>query len=599
MVNRLLSEKKIVLDVMLCLLLVFAVWAVYGQLKNFDFIFFDDSLYVTQNPQVTAGLTFDSMHWAFIFKDSDYLTYWHPLTWLSHMLDVQLFGLNAGRHHQVNLFLHMANSLLLFLVFKRMTGARWQSAFVAALFALHPLNVETVAWVAERKNILSTFLWLLTMLAFVAYAEKPSFSRYLATLGLFLLGLMAKPMLVTLPFVFLLLDYWPLGRSEILRINNLPSMIETQGTFIKPVFPRFKVSRLVVEKVPFLLISLAVVYLSSTSLNSFGSMITVERVPMLLRISNALVTYFKYIQKMIWPQSLIFFYPYPGNVPLWQIASAFVFLGLTTLLIMRAIRKKPYLGVGWLWYLGTLVPVIGLVQAGLWPEMADRWAYVPLIGLFIMAAWGIPELLSRWRLKTIGFSVLAGFVILSFSIVAWNQVRYWQNSIMLLEHALKVDKNNLVTHMAIAGVLEKDGRLDEAINHYAETLRIAPGYADGYVSMGIALAKQGKINDAKKYFFDALSRNPKLAPAYFNLGKVFADNNEPEEALTHYHAAIRIDPKFIEAYNNMGNILFKQGRMADAIRVYSDALKIDPENSMILNNLKKIVSDPGRLKFVP
>jgi len=307
-------------------------------------------------------------------------------------------------------------------------------------------------------------------------------------------------------------------------------------------------------------------------------MVTVDKASVLLRILNALVTYFKYIHKMIWPQNLVFFYPYPDHVPLWQVIGAVLLLGSITWVILRAIKEKPYLGVGWLWYLGTLVPVIGLVQAGLWPEMADRWAYVPLIGLFVMAAWGIPDLLGRWRLKTIGFSVLAGFVILSFSIVTWRQARYWQNSITLLEHALKINKNNLVAHMAIAGEFEKQGRLDEAIKHYAESLQIAPGYADGYVSMGIALAKQGKMNEAKKYFIDALSRNPKSAQAHFNLAKVFADNNTT----------------LLKTYNNIGNILVKRGRVAEAISIYSEALKVDPENSIIFNNLKKIAMDQNK-----
>ncbi|MBC2695325.1 MAG: hypothetical protein HF982_08645, partial [Desulfobacteraceae bacterium] len=341
-------------DVLICLFLVIATLAVYWQINYHEFINFDDSLYILQNKQVQKGLTSESISWAFSFTD---IAYWHPLTWLSHMLDCQIYGLIPGMHHRTNLILHIVNSILLFFVFQKMTGALWRSAFVATLFALHPLNVESVAWVAERKNVLSTFFWMLTMLAYVHYTTRPGLYRYLLTLLFLMLGLMAKPMLVTLPFVLLLLDYWPLER------------LRNQSPF-----------NLILEKIPFFAFSAVSVYISSLSVKYYGIVVSTELVPMQIRIANALVSYVKYIEKMIWPKNLAIFYPFPDTLPIWQILGAGLFLASISFLVFLNLRKKPYLCMGWLWFLGTLIPVIGLKQAGLWPAMADRWAYVPFVG---------------------------------------------------------------------------------------------------------------------------------------------------------------------------------------------------------------------------
>ena len=359
-------------EFIVCLFLVVITIMAYRQLPSHDILSFDDNAYITQNIHVHEGITRENIAWAFRSVD---FAYWHPLTWLSHMFVFQIFGMNPFMHHLINLFLHIANILLLFIVLKRMTGSLWRSAFVAALFALHPLNVESVAWASERKNVLSTFFWMLTMLTYVRYAECPGFYRYLMTFFVFALGLMAKPMLVTLPFVLLLLDYWPLCRFKLSQSGGMGhgfSQSIPSGSRWSPVL------RLVLEKVPFLSLSAVCIYLSSLSVQHLGIVISTASVPMKLRIYNALVSYVSYIKKMVWPHNLAVYYPYPESIPFWKVAGSVSFLVCVSILVFRALRSKPYLAVGWLWYIGTLVPAIGLTQAGLWPAIADRFSYVPM-----------------------------------------------------------------------------------------------------------------------------------------------------------------------------------------------------------------------------
>jgi len=383
------------------LILIFVTAAAYGQLSECDFVGFDDYVQLVDNPYLHEGITAETIAWAFGFEK---FTYWHPLTWLSHMLGFQMFGLNPGMQHLINLFFHIANTLLLFCVLKRMSGAFWQSAFVAGLFALHPLNVESVAWVTERKNVLSTFFWMLTMLAYVCYAARPSVLRYLAVFAALALGLMAKPMLVTMPFVLLLLDYWPLERFQLGRhAGNVSS--ET-GTFVNSGYQPWPGSRLVAEKIPLLVLAAVSINMSTLSVQNLDTTILTGSVPMKLKISNALVSYVIYIKKMLWPSGLAVLYPYPEAVPLWQAVGAGLLLAGVTMLVLRKIKLQPYLSVGWLWFIGTFVPVIGLVQVGLWPAMADRFAYVPLVGLFILIAWGISDILSKQRHRRIMLGIL-------------------------------------------------------------------------------------------------------------------------------------------------------------------------------------------------
>ena len=573
---------KIRLDVLICLFLVLATFAVYRQVGNYPFIGFDDSLYVSKNQYVKTGFTCENIKWAFSFAQKD-KTYWHPLTWLSHMLDVELYGMDSGRHHWTNLILHIANSLLLFLVLRRMTKALWKSAFVAALFALHPLNVDSVAWVAERKNVLSTFFWMLTVLTYVYYTERPCIRRYLLTFVAFALGLMAKPMLVTLPFVLLLLDYWPLGRLQLGQSGRHSN--ENAEIFAGFYKQRFVASRLILEKVPFFVLSAVLIYVASVSLQRVGVVITTEIVPMKLRIVNALVSYVSYIEKIVWPQNLSVFYPFPNMVPMWKIIGSGLLLAGVSVVAVRKRRGMPYLVVGWLWYLGTLVPVIGLIQAGLWPAMADRWAYVPLIGLFVMIAWGIPELVTRWRFVKVGLVIGAGAFLSILMGITWLQMGYWANSITLFERALAVTSGNYVAHYNLGVSLFSQSKIDEATGHFREALRINPSFLDARTNLGVALVNQGRIAEAIQQLNEALKRNPRSQTAHNNLGVALAKEGRIGDAIQHFSEALQINPDFDDAHNNLGVVLASQEKFDEAIEHYSKALRINPGFARVHNNL--------------
>jgi hypothetical protein len=428
-------------DALVPVLLVIMTLAVYWNVGHFEFVY-DDESYITKNAHVQAGLTLERIRWALIATDAHN---WHPVTWMSHLLDFQLHGMNPGMHHLTNLLFHILNSLLLFHVFKRMTGDIWRSCFIAALFALHPLNVESVAWIAERKNVLSTCFWLLTIWGYIRYYERPGEYRYALVLLLFTLGLMTKPMLVTLPFVLLLLDYWPLNRFHT-RTTNAPSIAQQPRALL-----------LVWEKLPLMVIAAAV---SAITL-LVQHIRPLEAYPLSVRVANALVSYARYLEKMIWPYRLSPIYLHPGMVPGWQIAGACVFLASVSLLLIRSRKSCPALLVGWLWYLGTLVPVIGLVQVGL-QSMADRYAYVPLIGIFIMVAWGIPVRAGR-RSQKIVLVIAAVTLLACMTVRTCLQVQHWENSITLFEHAVRVTPGNYVAQYNLACGYAMNNKTDDSV----------------------------------------------------------------------------------------------------------------------------------------
>jgi Flp pilus assembly protein TadD len=559
-------------DVLIAALLVGATLAVYWQVRHFDFVRFDDTRYITENRHVKSGLTAKGLRWSFTFKAREGGQYWQPLTYLSHMLDVQIFGLNPGRHHLANLFFHVLNSLILFRVLRRMSGAVWRSAFVGALFALHPLNVESVAWIAERKNVLSTFFWLLTMWAYVRYVEKPVLSRYLMIFLVFILGLMAKPMLVTLPFILLLLDYWPLGRFQF----GLSSVSDT------PVIsgvPTAFVIRLVGEKVPFLVISAVAIMLTSKIAE------TTEQVSIGLRVANALVTYVKYIIKMIWPRNLAALYPYPERIPGWQTIGALLILVCVTILILRQIKVRPYLGIGWLWYLGALVPVTGVVQSGMWPEMADRWGYVPLIGLFIMMTWGVHGLSGQLRLKKKWLSMATTVLFAVLMTATFFQVRYWENSYALFKHIVEATSNNAIAHNNLGYSLASQRRLAEAITHYQEALRIKPDYEKARNNLGDVQAKMGRFDEAIKHHQEALRINPHYVGAHNSLGIALARQGRTDEAIRHFQEALRLQPDLYATHNSLGKALAIKGRLDEAIRHFQEALRLQPNSAESHNYL--------------
>lgn len=567
-------------DFLVCLFLVIALLAVYWQVQNNGFVNLDDGKYVTENRHVRDGLTRDGFVWAFT---TTHANFWHPLTWLSHMLDCQLYGLNPGAHHVTNLLLHIANSLLLFLVFQRMTGAPWPSAVVAALFALHPLHVESVAWASERKDVLSTFFWILTIGAYVRYIERPGLNRYLLVILFFALGLMAKPMLVTLPFVLLLLDYWPFGRLQLKSSANNTHIQVQELTDTNYHSKRFV--RLFMEKVPLLVLAAASSIVAFLAQQHGGATKSLALFALENRVANALLSYVIYIGKTIWPQNLAVFYPHPGSsIPTWQVGLAGLLLVSISLWVIRAAKAHPYLSVGWLWYLGTLVPVIGLIQVGD-HAMADRYTYVPLIGLFIMLSWGLPPIADRWLHRKIVLATITATFLSILMVCSWFQVRHWQNSITLFEHALRVTRNNPLAHTDLGVALATRGKLEEAIWHYSEALRIQPNYLEARVNLGSALVEQGTLDEAINHYLHALRIKPDFAGAHYNLGNALARHGKLDKAIKHYLEALRIKPDDAETHNNLGIALATQQRTAEGVAHFREALRMKPDFAEARHNL--------------
>ncbi|MCG6944214.1 MAG: tetratricopeptide repeat protein [Deltaproteobacteria bacterium] len=566
---------------MVYLLLIFATLVVFHRLPTHDFINLDDNLLVYENPQVLAGFTTEGVIWAFTQYHAEY---WHPVTWLSHMLDCQVFGLRPGLHHLTSLLFHLANCVLLLLILRKMTGDLWRSAFVAALFAIHPLHVESVAWVAERKDVLSAFFWFLTIWAYVRYAEQPGLRRYLLVLLFFGLGLMAKPMVVTLPFVLLLLDYWPLGRLQLQNVRTV-SHID---------IPKASVFSLVWEKIPLFALTAVTIIATIAVQGKVGALKSLEAFPLTTRIANALVSCTGYIAKMMWPHNLAVYYPYPGTIPVWQVAGSGLLLLALSVMVIKAAKNRPFLAVGWLWYLGTLVPVLGLVQVGS-QAMADRYTYLSLIGLFIMIAWGVPSILAGWRHgRTV--SVIASVILLLGCMVGtWRQIGYWRNSITLFQHTLQVTTNNHFAHNNLGVALAQDGRLNEAIKQYSEALRIKPDRAEVHNNLGNALAAQGSVDRAVDHYYQALRIDPNNARAYNNLGNLLANQGKMEEAINHYNKALRLEPNYVGAHYNLGIALAEQGRTEQAIKHVTEALRLMPYWAGAHNNLGVLLERRGRL----
>ena len=555
-------------EALICLCLIVVTLSAYGQVRHHDFIDFDDDIYVTSNRYVQNGLTVDGLKWA-LGTHNEHRTYWHPLTWLSHMLDVQMFGVKAGSSLMVNVLLHILNSVLLYIVLRRWSDSWWPAAIAATLFALHPICVESVAWVASRKTLLSCFFWFLTLQMYGHYADRPGPVRYLIVFICYLLGLMAKPVLVTLPFVLLLMDYWPLGRL----------------TGVKPhCGSRVPVAHLVVEKIPLFALSLLSIGLSMTSLQGHGSIMPYGAVPIGLRIGNALVSYVGYIGKFFWPSNLSVFYPFPQDIPSWQPIGASLLLSGVTLVTWWLRRRKPYLIVGWLWFIGTLIPVIGLVQAGYWPAMADRFAYIPFTGLYVMIAWGCSGGVLTGRHYRIVWVLTAVFAML-LAVRTWDQTTYWKNSPTLFGHAIALDENNIIARNNIGKSLIKSGQIEEAIRHYRIALQANPNYISARKNLGAALALQGKIDESIAQLVEALRLDPTVADAHYNLGNIFAGLGRSEEAIQHYGKALELDPEYVEAYNNLANLLAALGRIDDAVKCFKKSLSLNPRFAAAHNNL--------------
>jgi tetratricopeptide (TPR) repeat protein len=511
---------------------VAAVLAIYAQTRGHEFVSYDDPGYVAANQALRNGLTRESLWWAFTTFES---YNWHPLTWISYLVDYQLHGLHPGGYHLTNVALHATNTLLLFVILRRMTGQAWPSALVAALFGVHPLHVESVAWISERKDVLSGCFWLLTIGSYVRYAERRTRAWYVTTLALFTLGLMAKAMLVTLPFVLLLVDYWPLGRWQ-------PSF-EPDA--------RRSLGRLIVEKVPFLAVAAAASAMTVYAQSAGGAVAALERFPLSARVMNALVSYVAYLGKTVWPTGLSVRYPHPGVTPVWKAVVAALILLAVTGMAARWLRSRPYVAVGWSWYLGTLIPVIGLVQVGD-QAMADRYTYIPLIGVFIAVAWGLRDAAAtRPRVRAVVLWVVAP-VVVALTAAAWNQTRYWRDSVTLYEHSLSVIEGDPLLHYNLANELREQGRLDDAVRHYEEALRFDPNYVAAHTNLGPILAQQGRTDEAIDHYTAALRLKPDVAETHNNLGMLLGEQGKIAEAIPHFEEAVRLKPELEGARRNLG-----------------------------------------------
>ena len=599
-------------------LLVVAVFAVYLPVIYLGFINFDDTYYVTRNRHVQAGLTWEGVRWAFT---QAHASNWHPLTWLSHMLDCQIYGLNPIGHHLTNVVFHAANSVLLFLWLRAITGAVWRSGLVAALFALHPMHVESVAWVAERKDVLSTLFFILTLMAYckgkaesrrlkAEAGDRRTMHRgliyYLLSVVLFALGLMCKPMLVTLPFVLLLLDYWPLRRMESGECraqsgSPTESAINAKaggGRALSTLHPPHStLRRLVGEKVPFFALSAVSCVVTYYAQREGGAVASVEGehgISIQSRMANVPIAYVWYLLKLAWPRDLAVIYPFVRSWPEERIAFSVVFLLVVSAIVLWQARRIPYLPVGWFWYLGTLVPVIGLVQVGT-QSIADRYTYIPGIGLFLIAAWGAADLVERLQKRMILSVVGAGMVLLVCAYVAGGQLLYWQNSESLFRHALAVTKNNYMAESNLGSYFSGLGDLEHAKACYRAALRVAPDHPNTLNNLGCALVAQRRYEEAIEAFDAALRVNPQSTDSQSNLGNALFGLGRVEEAIEHYREAVRIDPQEPLAHYNLGFALFNTNRLAEAIDEFRMALKLNPRYADAYNNLANGLARQGKL----
>ena len=561
----------------ICLALAVVTLAVYWPLTSHPFINFDDDDYIVGNTHVTSGLTWTNVAWAF---QTGAAANWHPLTWISHMIDCDLYGLNPGGHHLTNLLFHIANTLLLFLLLKQMTGTMWRSAFVAALFAWHPLHVESVAWASERKDTLSAFFWMLTLLAYARYAKKPNVAGYLLALLLFACGLMSKPMVVTLPFVLLLLDFWPLNRLRLpdfgaeSNLENVPARNPAAKSWTRMAFFLF------VEKIPFFALAAAAsaaTFLVQKNAGAFWQS------PFPLRMANAVLAYVRYISKIFWPADLAIVYPYPHHWPALFVAGAVLLLVAWSALFVFRTKQNPYLIVGWLWFLGTLVPTIGLVQVGA-QSMADRYTYIPSIGLFILIVWGANDLLDlRPELKK--FLPLAGGAALAGCLAVTSlQLNYWQSGIQLFGRAIAVTTDNYVACNTLGKAFERAGQKDKALFLYSEAVRLEPRYPQGQFNLAMSLLEYGKTAEALAHLKIAANLTPHDPDIQYDLGTYFLQHDQLEEAAHRFNIALADRPEFPEAHNALGSVLSRQNKLDEAIGQFSEALRLKPDFAVAHQN---------------
>jgi len=551
--------------------------AIYAQVIGHQFITLDDPTYIQENSMVNHGLTRAGLAWAFT---TFHVANWHPLTWISHMVDCQLFGMNAGGHLLVNALIHAANTLLVFWFLLRTTHARWPSALVAALFALHPLHVESVAWASERKDTLSTFFGLLSLIVYVRYVEAPSSIRYVWTAITLALGLLAKPMLVTWPFVMLLLDYWPLGRWQ-----SAKSKAQAK-----------KLRKLILEKIPlFILVAVSAV-ITLVAQSRGGAVRTLAHEPLALRLSNTLVSYAKYLLLTFWPNDLAVYYPLaPGGIPGWQIVgAAFLLIGITAFCFLQR-KIRPYLILGWLWFLGTLVPVIGLVQVG-GQTMADRYFYIPSIGLFVALVFGLADLVKSWRVAPSLCGGISAAALLILATLTNVQIQRWHDSFTLFEHTLSVTPPNLRIEHNLGVALGASNRFDEAATHFEKALQIDPNFYDGLVAMSVTRSHQGRMPEAIEYFQAAIRLQPDTPKAHVQLAHALWEQNRDQEALEEMRRALQSAPGDADIRGDFGLALAMVGRLPEAIAQLHEALRLNPNSAENHNNLGLALLASGKAR---
>jgi protein O-mannosyl-transferase len=571
----------------ICFLIAAATWVVFGQTVRYEFVNFDDDIYVYDNPRITRGLTLQAIEWAF---SHSYSYYWAPLSALSHMLDCQLYGLSPGGHHLINVLLHGATAVLLFLLLKEMTGALWRSAFVACVFAIHPLRVESVAWVTERKDVLSGLFFVLTLGAYVNYVRhlggKGSRARYLAVAFLFAMGLMSKPSsLVTLPFVLLLLDYWPLNRfGQSVSADAPAAPIRRQDSL-----SGFKA--LLIEKIP--LFALSTVSCLVTMLTV--TPVSVEQRSIAARLGNAIISYTAYLGQTFYPSDLAPFYPFPASgIPPWKVLLSLVLLASITIGVFALRRSRPYLVVGWLWYLGMLTPMIGLIQVGE-QARADRFTYLPQIGLLLLIAWAMRDLCASLRHRRAVLGAGALMAVAALMACAQLQASHWKNSETLWRHTLACTSGNNIAHNNLGTALLQMGRVDEAAIHFQKVLEVQPQYAEAHNNLGNVFFQNGRVDEAVAHYQKALEINPKLALARYNLGVAFLQNGQVPEAVGYFQGALDVEPDFAKAHYNLGNAFVQLGRVSEALVHYNEALEINPNYAEAEYNLGIALLQIGRL----
>ena len=566
---------------------------VYASVRHFELVNWDDSTYITENPTVLGGLNWKSAWWALTTGHSPY---WHPMTWLSHLIDVTLFGTDAGAYHVTNLVIHVTNTLLVFILLRRMTGATGRSAFVAALFAVHPLHVESVAWIAERKDVLSTLFLLLTIRAYLAYVAHPRWTRYAVVLGAYALALMSKPMVVTLPFALLLLDIWPLRRIDVggKSAASSASAADLRGTrYIErdeSSRPRQEtVSHAVVEKLPLIALAVATSVATIIVQHRVGAMAGLDALPWQTRASNATIGYVAYLWKTVWPTHLAAFYPLFRISPL-RVALAAALITALTVIAVAVRGRRPYVFVGWFWYLVTISPVIGLLQAGE-QGMADRFMYVPMIGLLIIVAWGVPDLFNRFIPRHSSLVAPAAVaIVVASAIAAHAQTAHWSDSIALWDHGTRVTPESYIAYENLGQALRERGQLEASRHNYERALALAPARSPGYAavihnSLGLVLTREGKTRAALDHFAEAATLNPTFAEAQSNLGNALAAEGRLTDAIAHYEIAVRLKPEYTEPRVGLGGALLKEGRVAEAVPHYREALRLDPDLAQAHNGL--------------